>query len=122
MLKMPTYNKNTHTKGKKKKKQTASLPLLFYPQTLQCPNTKQVSRRKNKHTNKHTHTKKEKLKKKKKKVWQQTVFQQHNRVQPRAIPSTGGNDTRLLVGKQFGQENRPPRSAQSQRRYAQHRQ
>lgn len=65
MLKMPTYNKNTHTKGKKKK-QTASLPLLFYPQTLQCPNTKQVSRRKNKHTNKHTHTKKEKLKKKKK--------------------------------------------------------
>lgn len=44
MLKMPTYNKN------KKTKQTASLPLLFYPQTLQCPNTKQLSRRENKHT------------------------------------------------------------------------
>lgn len=115
MLKMPTYNKNTHTKGKKKNYQTASLPLLFYPQTLQCPNTKQVSQRKNKqtHTNKQTKKERKKLKKKKSLAAAQqsatTSDPQHRR-------------EGLLVGKQFGQEQRPPRSAQSQRRYAQQRQ
>lgn len=114
MLKMPTYNKNTHTKGKKKIIRQQVCP--FYSILKHC-NAQTQSRSHKGKTNKHTQTNKQKkrersLKKKSLAAAQQsatTSDPQHRR-------------EGLLVGKQFGQEQRPPRSAQSQRRYAQQRQ